>query len=430
MARQRFALAYGNKEFSVSIPEEDLLGTLKGRYFPPLDDVPSAVRAALDNPIASPKLKEIVHPGEKVAILVSDITRAWVRSDLFLPTLLEELNQAGIPDQDIFIMIAVGSHRAQTREEQVRLVGQEVAERVRVFEHDCRDKENMVYLGQTPAGTPISINKMVAEANRIILTGGIVHHFLNGYGGGMKSIMPGVSSYESIMAHHKVSLSPVRGGGINDRTDSGKTTGNPFYEDVVAAGKLAKPDFLLNVVMNTTGQIGHVVAGDPVQAHLAGSRIVDEYYNVPITEKAELVVASCGGYPKDLNFYQSSKSLYNAIRATKEGKVLVLLSQCPEGLGNDLVAKVITDFDTNLERENYLRDNYDIAGWVGFLTTICAEKCDVILVTDMPSDLVRQVGMTPANSLEEAMEVAYRKTGPNPKTYVMPHAATAFPILE
>jgi len=423
------SLKYGEETVPVSVPEENLIAVLQGNSFPPIEDIPAAVRAAMANPIGSPRLDEIITPGEKVALLVSDMTRSWCRSDLFVPVIVDELNKIGVPDADITIVMAVGTHRAQTREEHAKLVTEGIMQRVKVVEHHAKDSE-MVYLGETAAGTPVEINKLVHDSDRIILTGGIVHHFLNGYGGGMKSIMPGVSSYRSVMAHHACSISQEDGGGINDDTCSAKMAGNPFYEDVIAYGRIVAPDFMVNTVMNPSGRIGRVVAGDPVLAHVAGTKVVDEFFNVFISEQADLVVASCGGFPKDLNFYQSTKSLYNAARALKPGGTLILLTKSQESFGHPRVQEIITGFANNTERHRNLREDYDIGKFVGFLATVYAERYNILLMSTLPDDEVQIMGMTPVHSVEEALSMAYQRLGDHPRTYVMPDAATVFPVLK
>ena len=427
LAKKRFDLRYGDRTVQVSIPEENLIAVLSGRPAPAIYDIPLAVREAIARPIGSPLPGEIVCPGETVAVLVSDMTRSWCRSDKGIPVLVEELNALGVPDRSILIVIAGGSHRAQTVDEHAHLVTPEIMRRVRVIEHDCRNSE-MACIGSTRYGTPVSINKAVHDADRLILTGGIVTHFLAGYGGGMKSILPGISAYETIMTHHKTSLGAVEGT-INDDLKCGKITGNIFYEDMVEAGRLAGPDFLVNTVMNPDGKIGRVVAGDPVAAHLDGCKTVDEYFNTPIAELADLVVASCGGFPTDINFYQSSKSLYNAAGALRPGGTLVLLSESRESFGHPLVQFIATEFGSNVERHRHLQQDYDIGKWVGFLVTVYAEKYNVILMSSLSDDEVRGMGMAPAHSMDEAMEKAYERLGPNPRTYVMPNAASVSPVM-
>ncbi|MDP2857721.1 MAG: nickel-dependent lactate racemase [Bacillota bacterium] len=427
MTVRRFDLRYGNGHVELQVPAGNLVGVINGKPSVPVADLRAAVRDAIRNPIGSPRLEQIVHPGETVAVLVSDLTRSWCRSDAMVPVVVDELNAAGIPDGDILIMIAVGTHRAQTHDEHALLVTPQVMRRVRVVEHNCRD-QRMTYLGTTGFGTPVSINEAVSTADRLVLTGGIVTHDMAGYGGGMKSILPGVSSYATIMAHHKVSLGP-KPGTLNDEIGCGKTTGNVFYADIVEAGRLARPDFLVNTVINPDGSIGRVVAGDPEAAHREGQKTVDESFKAPIRERADVVIASCGGHPLDINFYQSTKSLYNAAAALKPGGAMVLLTESRESFGHPLVEFISTGFASNVERHRHLQEDYDIGKWVGFLATVYAEKYRILLYSSLADRDVASMGMTPVHSAPEAVRLAYELAGPQARTYVIPNASSVWPVM-
>ena len=184
MENKKFTFGYGNTVMEVELPEKRILHEIEGRPAAAIEDVPAAVQAALRNPIGTPPLKEVVKAGETVAIVVSDITRAWIKANQFLPTLLDELNEAGIPDQDIFIMVALGAHRPHTEEENIIVCGASVCHRVRIYQHNARDKEGLAYNGVTSRGVEAWTNKKVMDADRIILTGGIVYLLMAGFGAG------------------------------------------------------------------------------------------------------------------------------------------------------------------------------------------------------------------------------------------------------
>jgi lactate racemase len=424
---KRFDLKYGDRTIAVEIPLENLIGVINGKEAPTVRDILAAVRNAMVNPIGCPLLGKIVHAGESVCILASDLTRSWHRGDQIIPVVVDKLNALGVPDKDITVLIAVGSHRAQTRLEHAMLVTPEILGRVRVVEHDCR-KSEMTYIGTTPSGIPVHINKIAADADRLILTGGIVTHDMAGYGGGMKSVLPGIASYETIMAHHKCSLGEEPGT-LNDELCCEKKAGNPFYERIVEAGLLAKPDFLVNSVINPEGKIGRVVAGDPMLAHESGCESVDSYFNTPIHELADLVVASCGGFPTDINFYQSTKSLNNAASALKPGGTLVLFSESRELFGHPYVELIATGFADNIKRHSHLLEDYDIGKWVGFMATVFAERYHIVLVSSLSDDQVRMMGMVPAHSPAEAMRLAHEYAKPDARTYVVPNASGIWPVL-
>lgn len=421
-------LAYGKSHFTCTLEPERVLGVLRPKQLPSPQSEEEIVRRALENPIGSPRLRELVSQGEKVCVIVGDMTRLWARYHVLVPAILEELNQAGIPDSSITIVSATGAHRSQSAEEHAKLVGDEIMKRVAVVDHSCR-ADDLVDYGTTSRGTPVLINRHVAEADRVILTSGIVHHFLAGYGGGKKAIMPGVSSFEGIMANHRLSLNP-HGSGLNPDVRAGKLVGNPLSEDMIEAARMVDADFIVNSIINDEHKVALAVAGDVVAAHQAGGALVDEYFGVTIDRPADLVIASCGGYPKDINLYQTYKTAHNMVRAMKAGGVGILLSESCEGIGNDKFHTICTQFPDNEARERELRENYEIASFMGYTQLLWSQQNRLIAVTSLPAEQIQQMGMTPAGSLEEALGIARRWLPADYSAYLMPSGATTFPIIQ
>lgn len=425
-----FKLPYGNREVPLDFPGSLVKQLLQGRPMPLPASEEELVKSALAHPIDSPPLSRLVKGGDKVCIIVGDMTRAWVRHHVLLPGILSELNKGGVPDEDILIISATGDHRAQTPEEHRALVGEEVFRRVRVIDHRARRKEDLVYLGTTSRGTPVWINRHVARADRVILTGGIVYHFLAGWGGGKKAVIPGVAGYETIMKNHSLAFQRY-GQGLNPSVCAGRLVGNPLSDDMVEGAAMVKPAFLVNVVINEeVNRIACVVAGNYITAHEAGCRFVDRHLRVEIDEPAELAIVSCGGYPKDINFYQTYKTLYNARLALKKGGTLVLLSESREGLGNPDFAAMFTGFRNNDAREAALRANYTIGGHMGYHTTVISAELDVLVMTELSQDQVESMGMKKVASLAEALEFVRRKHGGIPPAYIMPHGGSTLPHLK
>lgn len=422
-------MKYGSGVISVPVDEDNLLGILEGNPIKIEKTEDEIVLEALHNPIASPRLKELVHAGETVCVVISDITRAWQRTDRFLGRIIEELNEGGVKDEDIVILSAAGSHRYQTEEEHEKLIGKDLMKRFKVVDHSCHDKDNLVYLGETSYGTPISINKHALECDHVVLTGGIVYHFLAGWGGGRKAILPGISSYETIMKNHALSLTDKLGEGKNTEAGAGKLNGNPVHEDMLQAVAFVRPTFLFNTITGGhDGRIIGAVAGNYIEAHLEGCRIVESIDGVNIKEKADLVIGTAGGYPKDINFYQTIKTILNTREAVKEGGTIIIASQCSEGLGdNEDVRKILLNFDTLLDREKELRREYSISKDIGYIFCETAQKYDVIFVSELDPKLVEKANITVVKTIEEALEMTYAKKGKNLKTYVMTHAANTFP---
>jgi nickel-dependent lactate racemase len=427
---RNFSLRYGKGTVKFTIPDEQLLCVIEGKDYPGLPDVPAAVKYALEHPIDAPPLKEIIKPNDKVAIAVSDITRVWQKMSLALPVILDTLNEAGVPDENITILIAVGGHRENTQDEFVEICGQEVCHRLKVINHDAADYDNMVYLGKTSFGTEVSVNRIVAEADKVILTGGIIYHYMVGYGGGRKSVLPGIASLKTIQQNHLHAMSYEVGGGSNRKSASRVLEGNNMHHDMMEIAAFVNPAFIVNVVPNPAGDIAGVFAGNWVSAWQKGTQLVDEIYGVKIEGKADIVISTCGGYPKDINLYQTGKTMDNACYAVKEGGVVIILSECQD-IMEPIEFTQWFKHDTILEMELALRQNFTIPGWVAFKEVECAINGTCILVTKPENfDLVRKAKLIPTETIEEALAIAYKKCGTaQPKITVMPHGANTLPIL-
>jgi len=265
-------LPYGKTEVCARIPIENFLGTIEPKDQPGTPDPTAEVKRALNQPIGSPKLTQIAKPGAKVAIVVDDVTRP-APSKIMLPPLLEELSLAGVKDEDITIIFGCGTHRAVTKEEAVMLLGEEIVSRYDVISHDCNAQDN-VYVGTTKRhGTKVYLNRVFAEADVKILTGDVSLHYYAGFGGGRKSVLPGVSGLETIRHNHAMLLHP--------KARTGNLDGNPVHEDMTEAARLAKVDFILNVVQNKKGEIVKAFAGDLEQAFYEGVKLVEAMYKIP-----------------------------------------------------------------------------------------------------------------------------------------------------
>ncbi len=430
MKQRQFTLKIGKGSASFTIAEEELLYELVGNNRPPPADLAVAYREALAHPIDSPPLREIVKPGERVVIAVSDITRVWQRNEQTLPILVDYLNEAGIPDDQITILVVVGAHRQNSPAECAEICGADIARRVRVCNHNAWDRDNMASFGKTSRGTEVAVNRLAAEADRLILTGGVIYHYMVGYGGGRKSIMPGLASLQTIQQSHMWALHAEVGKGTNPLSANMKTVGNPAHEDMMEVAAFVQPDFIVNVVPNLDGEIAGIFAGNWVSAWQAATRLVDEIFGVPIQEQADIVIASAGGYPKDINLYQSQKTIDNAVYAMKPGGVVVLLSECPD-ISEPGEFFNWFDFPNALEQEKAVRANFSIAGWVAVRQLEYMKMGYVLMVTREENiELARKAGVHGVTSIAEALALAREKCGTDrPKITIMPQGANTFPIL-
>ncbi|MCY6369177.1 nickel-dependent lactate racemase [Clostridium ganghwense] len=428
---EKLNMKYGREVISVPIPEKNLLGVINANPFDLGKSEEEIILDALNNPIASAKLCKLVHSGETICIVISDVTRLWQRMNVYIKYIVEELKKAEIKDEDITFLCAAGSHRAQTEEEIKKLLGDELAGKYKFVNHDCLDKNSLTYMGTTTYNNPIYLNKTAVEIDHVILTGGIVYHFLVGWGGGRKSVLPGISAYETIMNNHELSLSKDLGKGTLPSIKSGNIKDNPVHNDMLQAVNFLKPTFMFNSIIGSNGKICAAVAGNYIKAHEEGCRIVDKKDGVYINELADMVIASAAGYPKDINFYQSIKTVMNAVEALKPGGTMILMSECSEGLGGDQDVKdMLLNYTNTLDREKALREKYTIAKFVGYYTCNIADKYNFILVSNLDKELLKNTNIKVVKTIEEALDIVYKEKGENLTTYAMPYAANTFPILK
>ncbi len=303
-----------------------------------------------------------------------------------------------------------------------------VLKRIKVVIHDPHDHSQLVYLGKSRAGTPIWLNRQILFADKIILTGGIVSHAFAGYGGGRKAVIPGISGMKTILANHRLALSKYPGGGIDEKAQPGVVSGNPVSEDMIDIASRISPDFLVNFVVSESGEFIKVFAGHWIKAHLKGCDYVSRIFRVPLEQKADIVVASRGGYPMDLTFYQAFQSNANAQAALKEGGILIMVGRCSEGLGPYEFHHWF-DLGSPESIEERLRENFTVPGFVVYRAALLAKKVRcLMLVSGLDADLVKRIGIVPHSTIQNALEEA-QSLLPQGKILLMPHASQTIPYL-
>ena len=424
-------LSYGRETQTLDLSQHQLLGILQAGGSDTSEAVAetAVVQHALDHPIGRPPLSLMLKPEETVCIVISDITRAWQRMHVSLPLLVERINAAGIPDSQIHFLCATGSHRLMTEAEGQTLLGEELSRRFQVISHDCHDESQLTTVGTTSFGTVVRLNRMALEADHLILTGGIVFHDLAGWGGGKKSIVPGIAAYDTIMANHSLSLGDTPGSGIHECVRCGSIEGNRLNADMQEAADMVNPSFILNVIVNDQGTIGAAVAGHYLEAFEEGKRLLDLTDRVAIGRLARLAVASVGGFPKDINFYQSTKALSSAKEAVEKGGVILLLCQCEDGVGHPEVSQLLTEFDSHNAREMEMRRAFTVSKFAGFLASQTAEDYEVFCVTDLDPEILTGIGFQVHRQASEALKAIEARYGTGLETYVIPSASNVLPGL-
>lgn len=413
----KLELGFGQGTQPLEIPDANVRAVLAPNKLERPGTGNSEIRRALHHPIGTPRLRDIVKPGEKIAIVTSDITRPLPTCQI-MPLLLDELYAANVRPEDITLVFALGSHRFHTEEEMRKLAGDRAFMEIRCIDGDPDD---CVHLGTTKMGTPVDIVRAVAEADRRICLGNIEYHYFAGYSGGGKAIMPGVSTRDAIQSNHSRMVLP--------EAAAGRLNGNPVREDIEEAAAICGIDFIINVVLDEHKQIIMAVAGHHVKAHREGCAFLDTLFRCPIERRADIVVVSQGGAPKDLNLYQTQKALDNAKHAVKNGGIVILVGSCAEGLGEHVFEEWMTnspDAHSMIER---IQKDFQLGGHKAAAIAMVLENADIYLVSDLAPDFVSSIFMHPYPDAQSALDAAFAKLGKDADVIVMPYGGSTLPSV-
>jgi nickel-dependent lactate racemase len=407
----RFNLPYHQSTVSVDIPDELVAGVLESEVSTQKPDMAQEeiVRNALNDPIQSPPLEDLVRGKKTLTLVTSDHTRP-VPSRITLPILLERIRQSQ-QDIHITILVATGYHRATTQEELKTMFGDSVMKNERIVIHDSRDSTQMINLGLLPSGGKLWINRQAIETDMLIAEGFIEPHFFAGFSGGRKSILPGIAGYKTVLANH------CAGFIAHKRARTGLLKGNPIHEDMIFAAQKANLQFILNVVLNGKKEIIHAVAGHREAAHQQGCDFLSQLCRVK-ARPADIVITTNGGYPLDQNIYQSVKGMTAAEATTYDGGIIIMVSACNDGHGGEsfyqnLAAathpREILKRTLRIPRDETVPDQweYQILARIlnRFRVILVTELCDPNMITAMHMDHASTVG----EALEKAWKLKGRK---------------------
>ncbi len=414
----KLEFGFGTTVQTVEVPDENVMDILHANQVDHELEGEEEVRRALLNPIGAPLLKEVVKPGEKIVIITSDITRP-MPTYVVMPPLLDMLYEAGVSKDDITLVFALGSHRKHTPEEMKKLAGERAFSEINCIDGDASD---CVHMGETSHGTPVDIVRIVAEADRRICLGNIEYHYFAGYSGGAKAIMPGVSTRDAIQSNHSMM--------VKAEACAGRLEGNPVREDIEEAGEICGIDYIVNVVLDEHKHVIMAAAGDKVKAHREACRFLDRIYRKEIPKRADIVMVSQGGAPKDLNLYQTQKALDNAKHAVKNGGVVILIGSCKEGLGSEVFEKWMTEAPTAHSMIERIQTDFQLGGHKAAAIAMVLENADIYLVSDLEDDFVRSIFMEPKHSVEEAYAAAVEKLGKDATILAMPYGGSTLPYVK
>ncbi|HOO61257.1 MAG TPA: nickel-dependent lactate racemase [Bacillota bacterium] len=409
------SFGFGKEKVDVTLPDEKVSAVLRPNQAKIDLRGEAEVARSMKKPIGSERLSKIVKPGEKIVIITSDITRP-IPSYKVLPSVLEELAIAGIPDEDITIVFALGSHGGHTEERMRYMVGDAIYERIHCVDSDMND---YIHLGTTAHGTPVDIFTPVAKADRKICLGNIEYHYFAGYSGGAKAIMPGVSTRAAIQSNHSAMVRP--------EACAGRLEGNPVREDIEESGRILGIDYIVNVVLDEKKEIIRCFSGDSVKAHRAGCDFLDSFYKIEVNEKADIVIVSAGGFPKDINMYQAQKALDNARHAVKKGGIIVWIASCLEGLGERHFEEWMTGHEKASDMISHIREEFILGGHKAAAIAMVLENARIFLVSDLEPDFVSSVFLEPYHDIQEAIDAAIAASPADAQIIAMPYGGSTLP---
>lgn len=417
----KIQIPYGSTQRSVNVPESTTV--IRSREIPPLPNEQAAFLLALRRPIASAPLKGLVTKQDRIAIVISDITRP-TPNERIIPWLLDELSF--VPRSQIVILNGTGSHRANTREELIAMLGEDVVNTVEIVNHDAFAPETLAYMGKSETGVPVWVNRRYVEADFRIVTGFIEPHFFAGFSGGAKGIIPGLGGIQTIQQLHNAELIG------HERSTWAILNGNPVQQGIQAAVRLCPPEFMVNVTLDQERNITGVYAGDYIKAHYAGCEQVARMATRPVDDFFDIVITSNNGYPLDQNLYQTVKGMTAAALIVRQGGAIVSVAECRDGLPDHGNYKELLQMRSTpaallemIQEPGFLMHDQ----WQVQKQALVQLQADVYLHSSLSDDVVKAAQLLPAPDLQATLDQLLAKDGPQARVAVLPEGPVTVPYV-
>lgn len=415
------SLPYGKQHRSFQVPDENLVGVLWPSPIAACSNPHQEIEYALDHPLGTQRVEQIISAGEKVLILVDDYTRGTPVA-LILPHLLERLKSRQIRDEDITLLVSTGTHRPCSESELREKLGEELFGSYRTVQHDCTNHSSQVFLGLTSRGTPVWVNRLLVENDRIFGIGHIDPSDYAGYAGGWKLIVPGVAALETIDSNHTLATLSFRHYGSVDL---------PCRQDINEAGEMVRVDQLINVVLCQDGQLLRVFSGAPAEIHFAGVSLAKKVYEVECPGLVDIAVASA--YPYDVDYYQAIRAIEYADVIVRPGGSILVVAPCPDGIGSETFYRLLAapnqqpdDFLRNIANRNG-KVTYSVLGY--FMALIRAEKELFGYMPGITGPELEAIGIHPVDSLQSGVDAILQAHGPKARLAVLPVGSATIPRL-
>ncbi|MGC8834374.1 MAG: nickel-dependent lactate racemase [Armatimonadota bacterium] len=430
-SRREFSVPFGVSEVVFSVPRGMRVSVLKSNSLPTLPNVSEAVRKALQNPTASPRLSELARSAGNAVIVVTDNTRACP-DHLLVPPILSELNEGGIPDENIRIIIGIGMHRPLSRLEAQDKLGRDICERIQVINPQPDDPSSLADLGITESGIPITVNRLVAEADLVVSTGIVEPHQYAGYSGGFKTVAIGAGGEPTIRATHSPQMLDHPG------TRLAKVDGNPFQEAITEAGRRAGLRFILNLVQDEDQNLLAVGAGEPFGVFTEMVKAASRVFTAEIPHQFDVVVAGVG-YPKDVNLYQASRAasymVFAPVPVVREGGAVIIPAPCPEGVGAGSGEAAFYRLMRSASSPRHILNEarqfgYPPGGQRAFVMAKVLEWCTVYVAGCRNPEAAAECKMIPVPTVEDALHDCLLRLGKDIEVLVVPHSLQTLPVVK
>ncbi len=415
-------LAYGKAGMTVDVPRQAVV--IEPRHLPGLADEKGAVVTAMRHPIGTPPLRDMVKSSDTVAIVISDLTRPTPNHKL-VPWILEELSH--VPKENVVIINGLGTHRANTRDELIFMLGQEVVDTITIENHDAFDDEKLVHVGRNTYGSDVFFNKTYVNATFKIVTGFIEPHFFAGFSGGPKGIQPGVSGIKTILDFHNAEMIG------HPNSTWGLIEGNILQDSATQNCLMAKPHFMLNVTLNGDKEITNVFAGDVIEAHRIGCEFVKESAMYAVDQPFDIVITTNSGYPLDQNLYQTVKGFSAAAQIVRQGGAIISASECSDGVPNHgNYAKILQLRETPKDLLDMINDpSFSMFDqWQVQVQAIVQIKADCYVYSTLDNETVEKAKLTPISDIGTTLAALLDKYGPDCRIAVLPYGPLTIPYIK
>ena len=422
--KMEIKIPYGSGEEAIRLPPDTEIDFLRPADASPMGDIEGSFVTALEKPVNSRPLGDLLGPDSTVVILVSDITRAK-GSEQLLPLLIRFVKDAGVSGASITVLVARGTHRKMTKEERTFFTRPGLSGVV-VKEHDCDDTSSLSALLLTQRGTPVRMNAALRDIDTVILLSPVSFHYFAGFGGGRKLILPGSTDRASIVANHRLSLvdgDPVR---IHAKCHAGNLEGNPIHEDMIETLGALDGVFGINFFSGTSGDLLFVNAGEPVRAHEEACEAYRKVYERPVKKNYQVAVVGAGGLPYDINFLQSHKGIRHASSVLADGGSMLYFAECGEGVGSAKLESALA-----MDKKKFLKSawqDYELNNTTAVSLHDLTDRHEIGMVSAMNVDVLLSCGIKSCVNREAFLAEALEKHGTN-RVAVIPHGSTTLPQL-